>query len=51
MKAQILAAREAFPRGAQVPIQVSVTLDPNGRMLLGTDIAGRSPRSRRCTST
>ena len=39
MKAQILAAREAFARtGRRVPIQCSVTLDPNGRMLLGTDI-------------
>jgi 5-methyltetrahydrofolate--homocysteine methyltransferase len=41
MKAQILAAREAMARtGRQVPIQCSVTLDPTGRMLLGTDIRG-----------
>jgi 5-methyltetrahydrofolate--homocysteine methyltransferase len=39
MKAQILGAREAFARtGRRVPIQASVTLDPSGRMLLGTDI-------------
>jgi 5-methyltetrahydrofolate--homocysteine methyltransferase len=41
MKAQMLAAREAFERaGRRVPIQCSVTLDPSGRMLLGTDIRG-----------
>ena len=41
MKAQILAAREAFQQlGRRVPIQCSVTLDPTGRMLLGTDIRG-----------
>jgi 5-methyltetrahydrofolate--homocysteine methyltransferase len=41
MKAQILGARAAMERvGRVVPIQSSVTLDPNGRMLLGTDIAG-----------
>jgi 5-methyltetrahydrofolate--homocysteine methyltransferase len=41
MKAQILASREAFTRtGRRVPIQCSVTLDPSGRMLLGTDIRG-----------
>ncbi len=41
MKAQILGAREAMKRsGREVPLQCSVTLDPNGRMLLGTDIAG-----------
>ena len=39
MKAQILAAREAFGlAGRRVPLQCSVTLDPSGRMLLGTDI-------------
>ena len=39
MKAQILAAREAFGlAGRRVPLQGSVTLDPSGRMLLGTDI-------------
>jgi 5-methyltetrahydrofolate--homocysteine methyltransferase len=41
MKAQILASREAMTRvGRNVPIQASVTLDPSGRMLLGTDIRG-----------
>ncbi len=41
MKAQILACREAFERaGRVVPLQCSVTLDPSGRMLLGTDIRG-----------
>src|SRR5439155_4590565 len=41
MKAQILAAREAMAAaGRRVPIQCSVTLDPTGRMLLGTDIRG-----------
>ncbi len=39
MKAQILAAREVFARaGVRLPLQCSVTLDPNGRMLLGTGI-------------
>src|SRR5215831_19068139 len=41
MKAQMLAARQAFEAvGRRVPIQCSVTLDPTGRMLLGTDIRG-----------
>jgi len=41
MKAQILSARAAMDAvGRHVPIQCSVTLDPNGRMLLGTDISG-----------
>src|SRR5262249_45701602 len=41
MKVQIFGARAAMERlGRTVPIQSSVTLDPNGRMLLGTDIAG-----------
>jgi 5-methyltetrahydrofolate--homocysteine methyltransferase len=41
MKAQIIGAREAFARlGTRVPLQASVTLDPSGRMLLGTDIRG-----------
>jgi len=41
LKAQMLAAREAFAAtGRKVPIQCSVTLDPSGRMLLGTDIRG-----------
>jgi 5-methyltetrahydrofolate--homocysteine methyltransferase len=38
-KAVIHGARRAFARlGRQVPLQVQVSLDPNGRMLLGTDI-------------
>jgi 5-methyltetrahydrofolate--homocysteine methyltransferase len=41
LKAQMLACRAAFARGGRtVPIQCSVTLDPTGRMLLGTDIRG-----------
>jgi 5-methyltetrahydrofolate--homocysteine methyltransferase len=41
MKAQILAAREAMAlAGREVPIQCSITLDPTGRMLLGTDVRG-----------
>ena len=37
MKAQILACREAFDAtGRQLPLMCSVTLDPSGRMLLGT---------------
>jgi 5-methyltetrahydrofolate--homocysteine methyltransferase len=41
MKAQILACREAMARtGRDVPIQCSITLDPTGRMLLGTDYRG-----------
>ena len=41
MKAQILGARLAMERvGRRVPLQCSVTLDPSGRMLLGTDIRG-----------
>jgi len=40
MKAQVLAAREAFAAtGKRLPLQCSVSLDPNGRMLLGTDVA------------
>jgi 5-methyltetrahydrofolate--homocysteine methyltransferase len=40
MKAQVLAAREAFAAtGRRLPLQCSASLDPNGRMLLGTDIA------------
>lgn len=40
MKAQVLAAREAFAAtGRRLPLQCSVSLDPNGRMLLGTDVA------------
>jgi 5-methyltetrahydrofolate--homocysteine methyltransferase len=39
LKAQMFAARAAFARtGRTIPIQCSVTLDPSGRMLLGTDI-------------
>jgi len=41
MKAQILAAREAMSAaGRVVPLQCSITLDPTGRMLLGTDVRG-----------
>jgi 5-methyltetrahydrofolate--homocysteine methyltransferase len=41
MKAQVLGARDAIAAtGRPVPIQCSVTLDPSGRMLLGTDIRG-----------
>jgi 5-methyltetrahydrofolate--homocysteine methyltransferase len=41
MKAQILAAREAMTiAGRRLPIQCSITLDPTGRMLLGTDFRG-----------
>ena len=41
MKAQILAARNAMGiTGRKVPIQSSITLDPTGRMLLGTDYRG-----------
>lgn len=41
MKAQMLAAREAMAlAGRVVPLQCSVTLDPTGRMLLGTDVRG-----------
>ncbi len=41
MKAQILAAREAMAAtGRTVPVQCSITLDPTGRMLLGTDYRG-----------
>ncbi len=41
MKAQVLACREAFAAiGKRLPLMASVTLDPTGRMLLGTDIRG-----------
>lgn len=41
MKAQVQASREAMARvGRKVPIQCSITLDPTGRMLLGTDYRG-----------
>src|ERR1043166_2119961 len=41
MKAQVLAAREAMGlTGRRTPIQCSITLDPTGRMLLGTDYRG-----------
>jgi 5-methyltetrahydrofolate--homocysteine methyltransferase len=41
MKAQMLACRAAFEAtGWRLPLQCSVTLDPTGRMLLGTDIRG-----------
>ena len=39
VKAAILGIHDAFERrGVILPIQVQVTLDSNGRMLLGTDI-------------
>lgn len=39
-KAVIVGARRAFATaGRRVPLQVQVTLDVNGRMLLGTDVA------------
>jgi len=38
-KAAVLGARRAFlATGRSIPIQVQITLDVNGRMLLGTDI-------------
>jgi 5-methyltetrahydrofolate--homocysteine methyltransferase len=41
MKAQVLASREAMAlTGRRVPLQGSITLDPTGRMLLGTDYRG-----------
>jgi 5-methyltetrahydrofolate--homocysteine methyltransferase len=41
MKAQIIAAREAMTlAGRRIPLQSSITLDPTGRMLLGTDVRG-----------
>ncbi len=41
MKAQVLASREAMQlTGRRVPLQCSITLDPTGRMLLGTDYRG-----------
>jgi 5-methyltetrahydrofolate--homocysteine methyltransferase len=41
MKAQVLAARNAMRLiGRDVPLQCSITLDPTGRMLLGTDYRG-----------
>ncbi len=40
VKAAILGIQHAFARtGRKIPLQVQVTLDANGRMLLGTDIA------------
>jgi 5-methyltetrahydrofolate--homocysteine methyltransferase len=39
-KAAVFGAREAMQRtGREVPVIASVSLDPNGRMLLGTDIS------------
>jgi 5-methyltetrahydrofolate--homocysteine methyltransferase len=41
MKAQVLASREAMKlTGRTAPLQCSITLDPTGRMLLGTDYRG-----------
>jgi len=40
VKAAITGVRRAFAStGRRIPVQVQVTLDANGRMLLGTDIA------------
>ena len=39
VKATLMGIQDAFARtGRRIPVQVQVTLDPNGRMLLGTDI-------------
>ena len=39
VKAAIMGVQDAFGRtGRKVPLQVQVTLDTNGRMLLGTDV-------------
>jgi 5-methyltetrahydrofolate--homocysteine methyltransferase len=39
VKATLMGIQDAFARtGRKIPVQVQVTLDPNGRMLLGTDI-------------
>jgi 5-methyltetrahydrofolate--homocysteine methyltransferase len=40
VKAAVMGVQDAFARtGRKIPLQVQVTLDPNGRMLLGTDVA------------
>ncbi|HEY3383343.1 MAG TPA: methionine synthase [Vicinamibacterales bacterium] len=40
VKAAVMGVQDAFARtGRKIPLQVQVTLDTNGRMLLGTDIA------------
>ena len=40
VKAAIMGVQDAFARSVRkIPLQVQVTLDPNGRMLLGTDTA------------
>ena len=40
VKAAVMGVQDAFARSSRkVPLQVQVTLDPNGRMLLGTDVA------------
>jgi 5-methyltetrahydrofolate--homocysteine methyltransferase len=40
VKAAIMGVQDAFARtGRKIPVQVQVTLDMNGRMLLGTDIS------------
>jgi 5-methyltetrahydrofolate--homocysteine methyltransferase len=41
VKAQIVGIRARCASSAPVPLQVQVTLDTSGRMLLGTDIAAR----------
>jgi len=39
VKAAVMGVQDAFARtGRKIPLQVQVTLDPNGRMLLGTDV-------------
>jgi 5-methyltetrahydrofolate--homocysteine methyltransferase len=39
VKATLMGIQDAFARtGRRIPVQVQVTLDPNGKMLLGTDI-------------
>jgi 5-methyltetrahydrofolate--homocysteine methyltransferase len=40
VKAALMGIQDAFTRTRRkIPVQVQVTLDPNGRMLLGTDIS------------
>jgi 5-methyltetrahydrofolate--homocysteine methyltransferase len=40
VKAAVMGVQDAFARtGRKIPLQVQVTLDQNGRMLLGTDVA------------
>jgi 5-methyltetrahydrofolate--homocysteine methyltransferase len=40
VKAAIMGVQDAFAKkGCKIPVQVQVTLDVNGRMLLGTDVS------------